>query len=68
MSQSIRHMRALAKGMGITFAELVRRRFERESKKFDAVEQDGVVRLKPKGYCDADIPDDWTPAYRTAST
>lgn len=67
MSQTIRQMRAIAAGMGITFHELVRRRFQRESRNYEAVEQDGVIRIKPRGYCKADLPDNWTPRYRTAS-
>ena len=63
--QTIKQMRALAAGMGISFSELVRRRLQRDAKHYEVVSENGTLRTRPKAYCKPDIPDDWTPVYRT---
>jgi hypothetical protein len=56
MSQSIRHLRALAHHAGLTFAEFVRGR--KKERAFDAVTRDGItVTFKPKVHADSRLPD-----------
>lgn len=54
--QTIRHMRLLSAGMGITFAELVRRRFKKELANVAGfADQTGTVHLRPRVLCEPSL-------------
>lgn len=63
MGQTLRQMRRLASGLGITLAELIRRRASR-SQMAAYVDDSGTVRIKPRMYVDTDLPG-WRPVFRT---
>lgn len=55
--QHIRHLRALARHMGIPLAELIRRRARKVAVSAMA-DSTGTIRLKPVVHCDRDL-DGW---------
>lgn len=64
--QTIKQMRAIASCMGITFAELIRRRFRKDAHKFDAITRDGAtVTFKPRTFVDSSLPDNYQILPRT---
>lgn len=65
MSQTIKQLRTLASDMGVSFAELVRRRRQRELASTDAVSDDCGVRIKPRVLCSTGLPSWWRAIPRT---
>ena len=63
MNQTIRHLKALASGMGITLPKLIRRRRSRQDV-VACVDESGTVRLKSRLYVDPDLPG-WQPKFNT---
>ena len=64
MRQTLRHLRWLARDMGISVQELLRRRAKRNE--IDAcVDDTGTIKFRPRLFCDPDMPDSWTPIPKT---
>lgn len=54
MRQTIAQMRAVARCLGITLHDLIRRRASRTS--MVACSDDGTVTIRPKVYCSRELP------------
>lgn len=64
MKQTIRQLRWLARDMGITVQELVRRREERDDIQACA-DDTGTIKFRPRLFCNPDLPDSWHPIPKT---
>lgn len=66
MGQTLKQLRLLAAGMGITLHELIRRRASK-SEAVATVDQTGTIRFRPRVLCSRELGG-WSPVYGTAKS
>ena len=62
----VARLQRLAFRMRIAVHVLALRRFRRDADRYEVVSNEhGELRFRPRCYCKPEIPDNWTPVYRT---